>query len=56
MLALLGDGTLMPDETDNVLERAMLLGEGVGKPVAEKLTLCGIELSCTGGKAVLSMG
>lgn len=49
MLAL-GDGTLMPDETDRELERALLEGEGVGKPWGEKLTLWGIDVSGTCAK------
>lgn len=47
MLAL-GDGTLIPDDTDKELERVLLLGDGVANPVGEKLTLWGIAVSGTG--------
>ena len=47
MLAL-GDGTLIPDDTDKELERVLLLGEGVANPAGEKLTLWGIAVSGTG--------
>lgn len=47
MLAL-GDGTLIPDDTDKELEKALLLGEGIAVPWGEKLTLWGIAVSGTG--------
>lgn len=53
MTLVVGDGTLICDDTDSELDRALGLGDV--KPCAEKLTLWGMVVSTAGVKE-FSMG